>query len=101
MERETERHANVFVKPEKSLSAGFRLAHSTFQLFRDLIHRDAGIWLGHQKKALLTGRLSKRLRQLHLPSFESYYRRVMGDPEEHAIMLSLITTNETHFFRDP
>lgn len=81
--------------------AGFRLPRSVFLLFRELVHHESGIWLGEHKKMLLSGRLSRRLRQLELSSFESYYRAVKQDAEERRNMLDLLTTNETHFFRDP
>ena len=52
------------------------------------------------KKALLTGRLSRRLRELGLTSFGEYLRRVEADERERVRMLDLITTNETRFFRE-
>lgn len=78
-----------------------RLSRSVFLLFQELVHSESGIWLGEHKKMLLSGRLARRLRQLQLSSFENYYCSVKQDATERAIMLDLITTNETHFFRDP
>ena len=46
---------------------------AVFARFRDLIYREAGIALTDMKKALLVGRLAGRLRELGLPSLESYY----------------------------
>ncbi|HEY6250355.1 MAG TPA: protein-glutamate O-methyltransferase CheR [Candidatus Angelobacter sp.] len=85
----------------KQAGAGFRLSRSVFLLFQELVHSESGIWLGEHKKMLLCGRLAKRLRQLDLSSFESYYSTVKHDPKERWAMLDLLTTNETHFFRDP
>lgn len=68
------------------------------------MHREAGIHLGPAKKALVFGRLAKRVRQLGLRSFGAYYRRITGpnaDPAELTYMLDCICTNETHFFREP
>jgi chemotaxis protein methyltransferase CheR len=78
-----------------------RLDGRTFLLFQELVNRHAGIWLGEHKKALLAGRLAKRLRDLELESFERYFLIVKNSSEERAIMLDLITTNETYFFREP
>lgn len=78
-----------------------RLDDRTFFLLRDLIHWHAGIWLGEHKKALLASRLAKRLRDLELESFDLYYLIVRNSNEELTIMLDLITTNETYFFREP
>jgi chemotaxis protein methyltransferase CheR len=74
-----------------------------YRLFRDLVKDTSGINLGPSKKALLHGRLAGRLRELGLPSFAAYYRRVVGDRggDELREMLDRITTNETHFFREP
>jgi len=72
-----------------------------FLRFQALIYRDSGIWLSDAKMGLLTGRLSKRLRALGLKNFSEYYDRVHMDREERSSMLDAITTNETHFFREP
>jgi len=81
-------------------AVGLHLSHSVFLLFQELVHGLSGIWLGEHKKMLLYGRLAKRLRELDLSSFESYYSTVKHDPKERWAMLDLLTTNETHFFRD-
>ncbi len=77
-----------------------------FTLFQALIYREAGIFLGPAKKALLMGRLTRRLRELGLNSFGAYYHRVVegdraGIAEEKVCLLDCICTNETHFFREP
>ncbi len=80
---------------------GAHVSERTFALFQGLIHAEAGIWLAPAKKALLVGRLSKRLRELGLPSLDAYHERVVADPGEKVRMLDAICTNETHFFREP
>jgi chemotaxis protein methyltransferase CheR len=77
------------------------ISTSEFVRFQRLIYREAGIWLSDAKRALLTGRLSKRLRALGLDDFSEYYELVAVDGEERQTMLDAITTNETHFFREP
>jgi chemotaxis protein methyltransferase CheR len=72
-----------------------------FRRFQALIYQESGIWLSDVKTALLTGRLSKRLRALKLDNFSEYYDRVRMDDGERQTMLDVITTNETHFFREP
>jgi chemotaxis protein methyltransferase CheR len=74
-----------------------------FRLFQELIYREAGIHLSDVKRALLVGRLAKRLRQLGLDRFGAYYERVVGDSSgaELVFLLDAITTNETSFFREP
>jgi len=72
-----------------------------FARFQALVHREAGIWLSPVKKALLVGRLARRLRELGLGSYRRYYDLVREDPAELVHMLDCLTTNETHFFREP
>lgn len=72
-----------------------------FALFRDLVHREAGIFLSDTKKSLLVGRLLRRLRARGLDSFEAYYEVVTREPTERVHMLDCICTNETRFFREP
>jgi chemotaxis protein methyltransferase CheR len=74
-----------------------------FALFQRLIYKIAGINLSDAKKVLLVGRLQKRLRHHMLDSFSEYYRMLSAGkhPEELQIMVDLLTTNETYFFREP
>ena len=79
----------------------YSISPKDFLLFQAIIYRESGIWLTEAKAALLTGRLSKRLRALGLRNFTKYYQLVAADEEERRTMLDAITTNETHFFREP
>jgi chemotaxis protein methyltransferase CheR len=81
--------------------APYAISPKDFVRFQALIYRESGIWLSEAKTALLTGRLSKRLRALELGNFSEYYQCVETDEEERRTMLDAITTNETHFFREP
>ena len=79
-----------------------RISGKEFALFRDLIHRESGIFLSEGKRPLVVGRLSRRLRELGLSSWGAYYRLLAeGDEQERVRMLDCICTNETHFFREP
>lgn len=73
-----------------------------FAQFQKLIFELAGICLSDAKKILLVGRLSKRLREVGCASFSDYFQRVNGgqDAQERQIMVDLLTTNETYFFRE-
>lgn len=74
-----------------------------FSQYRKLIYSKAGIFLAPAKKALLEARLSRRLRELGMESFAAYYKYVTEDlgGEELTHLLDCISTNETHFFREP
>ncbi len=79
------------------------ISDTEFRLLRDLIHRESGIQLPDGKMTLLVGRLGKRVRALNLPSFGAYYRYLVDRPETEELvqLLDCISTNETHFFREP
>jgi chemotaxis protein methyltransferase CheR len=78
------------------------ISDKEFALFQSLIHQETGIYLSPVKKGLLAGRLTRRLRELGLDSFGAYYRRVAeGGEEERTRLFNAISTNETHFFREP
>lgn len=78
------------------------LSDREFAQFQRLIYSEAGIRLSDDKRTLVSARLARRVRELALPTFGAYYRRVAGgDDGELTRMLDAITTNETHFFREP
>lgn len=77
------------------------LTDHEFAVFQTLIHRSAGISLSPAKKALVAGRLAKRLKHHGLDSFAEYHRLVGRSAEERQIAVDLLTTNETYFFREP
>jgi chemotaxis protein methyltransferase CheR len=78
------------------------LTAAEFALFQKLVYREAGIWLSSAKKALVSGRLARRVRLHGLKSYKLYYNHVVeGKDSELVHMLDCISTNETHFFREP
>ena len=83
------------------LSEPADLTEREFARFQRLIHAEGGIFLAEGKRALLVARLSRRVRQLGLESFGAYCALTEADPAELVRMLDLVSTNETHFFREP
>jgi chemotaxis protein methyltransferase CheR len=81
----------------------FTLTDGEFASFQKLIYDWAGIHMNESKKALVSGRLMKRLRHYNISMFSDYLRIVKGSeyPEEKQVMINLLTTNETYFFREP
>ncbi len=75
----------------------------TFDAFRDLVYRRSGIALSTGKQALVSARLTKRVRALGYDDFESYLNHVESDAssEELVQLLDVISTNVTQFFREP
>jgi chemotaxis protein methyltransferase CheR len=84
-------------------SGGSSMGSELFASFQTLIYKEAGIWLGAHKTTLLQGRLTRRLRVLGLANMAEYYHLVTKSDQQHerAMMIDCITTNETHFFREP
>ncbi len=71
-----------------------------FTQFRQMIHRIAGISMAPSKKALVAGRLAKRLRHHGLSSYADYFNLLGQNRSELQVAVDLLTTNETHFFRE-
>jgi chemotaxis protein methyltransferase CheR len=70
--------------------------------FRRFIFEAAGITMSEQKKALVEGRLGKRLTVHGLESFGQYFNLLTSGehPAEVQVAVDLLTTNETYFFRE-
>ncbi len=79
------------------------ITEQEFQDIRGWIYQLAGISLSNQKRALVMGRLAPRLRHHQISSYGEYFEMLRGGghPGELQIAVDLLTTNETHFFREP
>lgn len=87
--------------PASQASDGFVFTDSDFNKLRDTIKDIAGISLSDQKKELVYGRLTRRLRALRLQTFKEYLEYL----EEHTdteleLFTNALTTNLTSFFRE-
>lgn len=74
-----------------------------FNQFRSFIYEHAGISMTDQKRQLVASRLHKRLRFYRFDNYGDYLRLV-ADPvqdRERQVLVDLLTTNETYFFREP
>jgi len=79
------------------------LPDDIFRLLRDFIHGYCGIYFDDGSKFLLERRLTRRLEQRQLRSFEEYYHFLRYDrkrEEELTVLVDNLTTNETYFFRE-
>ena len=68
-----------------------------------MVYESSGITLHAGKRALVSARLQKRLRQTGVATFRDYIKLLERDVsgEEFNAMLDAITTNHTSFFREP
>ena len=78
------------------------LSDREFAHFQAFIYEAAGIRMTLAKKALVSGRLSKRLRECGMGSYGDYFRLLISGtaPAEVQAAVDLLTTNETYFFRE-
>ncbi|MDB6087950.1 MAG: SAM-dependent methyltransferase [Gammaproteobacteria bacterium] len=80
-----------------------RISDTEFGHFQRFIFEAAGITLSDAKKALVSGRLAKRLQACRVANYGDYFRLLMSgeSPLELQTAVDLLTTNETYFFREP
>ena len=72
-----------------------------FAAIAQIMHEDARIALSEAKTTLVQSRLARRLREHGLVRFSDYVALVHSDAEERHAMVVALTTNHTHFFREP
>ena len=79
------------------------LSPQAYRHLAQLIYRHSRIFLGPDKQQLVRSRLAKRRRELGLPSFEAYcdVLKSGANSAEMAVLIELISTNHTYFFREP
>jgi chemotaxis protein methyltransferase CheR len=78
------------------------ITDAEFEQFRRFILDAAGIAISPSKKALVAGRLAKRVQHCGVDTYADYFRLLHGDalPGETQTAVDLLTTNETYFFRE-
>ena len=82
--------------------ASVELSQKQFSTISEFVYRVSRINLTPGKEGLVRTRLAKRIRELGLGGFGDYIELVMGHAagEEPAVMVDLLTTNKTSFFRE-
>jgi chemotaxis protein methyltransferase CheR len=80
------------------------LSEADFAAFQALVYSAAGIHLAPNKREMLATRLARRLQALDLTNYRAYYDLLMSEDargEEREHFINSVTTNKTHFFREP
>lgn len=79
------------------------LTEREYIIIRDLLFKHTGISLGPSKKALVSGRLFNRIKELGYSTYGDYFALLVSgkNPGELQKAIDLLTTNETYFFREP
>ena len=78
----------------------FIFNENDFKYVRDLISERTGIVLADHKVDMVYGRLSRRLRELNLSTFDEYLSSLKHDEQELIHFINALTTNLTAFFRE-
>ncbi len=83
-------------------SFGGTLDPDSFQAIADLAYSESGLRLAEEKVPMIQSRLRHRLRALGLNDFGQYseYVRSADGAEERRQLISALTTNVSHFFRE-
>lgn len=78
------------------------LSDAEFRYIADMLYDRFGIHLSDQKRILVAGRLSKRIRQLGFNAFTPYFDYLAADKSgmELSELINRITTNHSFFFRE-
>ncbi|WP_207260759.1 CheR family methyltransferase [Desulfovibrio sp. Huiquan2017] len=106
MNRETDPSTE---KLKKAMDQSMNLVRSEmgdaeFRRFSEHIQSELGIKMPPTKKVLLQSRFQKRLRALGMSSYKEYCDYVFSDAgreQERTHLIDVVTTNTTHFFREP
>ena len=79
------------------------LSNKHFKKVCGLVYQFSGIHLKEGKEALVKTRLMKRLRALNIHDFDAYLDYVESEAgkKEIDLMVDVMTTNQTSFFREP
>lgn len=75
----------------------------TFTSFQKMVYDYSGMFFDVSQKFFLEKRLNNRVNSLQFNSFKDYYLFLLYDPkrlDEMALLVDLLTTNETYFFRE-
>ena len=81
-----------------------QISDEEFLLLRDFIYQQCGIFIAENRKYLVENRLSNRIKELNLKSYNEYYNFLRFDgsrKQELNKLFEVVTTNETSFFRNP
>lgn len=77
------------------------LTDSEFNELVRIIYDKTRIQMSEHKRALVTSRISKRIRALNMSSFKEYIDYLKGAPDEEVTnFINAVTTNKTDFFRE-
>lgn len=96
--------AAVNTKATSPFRKDLQISDEEFLQLRDFIYQQCGIFIAENRKYLVENRLSNRIKDLNLKSYNEYYNFLRFDASrksELSKLFEVVTTNETSFFRNP
>lgn len=96
--------AAVSTKATSPFRKDLQISDEEFLQLRDFIYQQCGIFIAENRKYLVENRLSNRIKDLNLKSYNEYYNFLRFDASrktELSKLFEVVTTNETSFFRNP
>ena len=92
----------TIVPASQPTTAAEALTDADYEFLRRLIYEHSRINLGHDKRALVSARVAKRLRALNIGTYHEYcqWLKTAAGAEELGHLVDVISTNHTHFFRE-
>lgn len=90
------------VPPPSAFNTGVEMKPEEFIQFRDYVHEKSGMYFPEAKMYLVKNRLANRMKELGIKSYKDYFYMIKYDTtmKEFNMLMNLLTTNETSFFRN-
>jgi chemotaxis protein methyltransferase CheR len=79
---------------------GIALSDSNFKTIAEFAAAEAGLAIPEAKKSLVQSRVARRMRALGLTTCNDYISMLGGNADETQQLISALTTNVSHFFRE-
>ncbi|MEM6539194.1 MAG: CheR family methyltransferase, partial [Pseudomonadota bacterium] len=76
------------------------LSDADFRKISAIAAHEAGLAIPEAKKSLVQSRVARRMRALGIDSSGAYLDSLEGDADETENLISALTTNVSHFFRE-
>ncbi|MEM8802793.1 MAG: protein-glutamate O-methyltransferase [Pseudomonadota bacterium] len=77
------------------------LSDREFDLVISVASQDAGLAIPKSKKSLVQSRVARRMREKGVTDRASYFRALEVDKDERSELIYVLTTNVSHFYREP
>ncbi|MGR3179446.1 MAG: CheR family methyltransferase [Candidatus Anammoxibacter sp.] len=69
--------------------------------FKDLLKEKCGLFFDNEREATLRTAIETRTREAGIEDYTKYFSNIIDDQDEFNHLVTLLTINETYFFREP